>query len=46
MAKRVTEIDEYTGQVRSGRMPKRAKLIPLTPAPQTLGQKARRALWG
>ncbi len=46
MARRVTETDESTGQVRSGRKPKQAKLIPWTAGPKTRGQKARRALWG
>lgn len=42
----VTEIDEFTGKVRSGKMPKRAKLISWSAGPQTRGQKVRRALWG
>lgn len=46
MAKRVTETDESTGQVRSGRRPKPAKLIPWTPGPQTRAQRIARALWG
>lgn len=50
MAKKVTEIDEYTGKIVSGKVTRRmrkseAHLIPLTPAPQTRGQKIARALW-
>lgn len=46
MAKRITEIDESTGRVRSGRAPKQAPLIPWTRGPQTRAQKVARALWG
>lgn len=47
---KTTEICEYTGKVitygltRAQRKAARAPLIPLTPAPRTLGQKIRRAL--
>jgi hypothetical protein len=46
MAKRIIELDEETGRVRSGRRPKSAKLIPWTPGPKTRTQRIIRALVG
>ncbi len=50
MAKRTTELGD-DGQVVSykntrARRKSESKLIGWTPGPQTVGQKARRALWG
>lgn len=51
MAKKVTEIDEYTGKIVTGKVTRRMRkseqrLIPLTPAPKTRAQKVARSLWG
>lgn len=51
MAKKVTEIDEYTGAIVTGKVTRRMRrseqrLIPLTPAPQTRWEKFKRAAVG
>lgn len=46
MAKRITELDEVTGKVRTGKMPKRAKLIGWSAGPSTRAQRVKRALIG
>ncbi len=51
MAKKVGQIDEYTGKIVVGKVTRKMskserRLIPATPAPKTAWQKFKRDAWG